>query len=56
MRERGIEEHEVRLTVETGVLRRISNDRAVRERVFTQGYNWGGQEYPQKEVTVVYTK
>ncbi len=55
MRERGIEEQEVRLTVETGVLAQVSEDRAVRERVFALGYYWGGQEYPHKEVTVVYT-
>ena len=55
MRERGIEEQEVRLTVETGVLRQVSDNRAVRGRVFTLGYNLGGQEYPHKEVTVVYT-
>lgn len=55
MRERGIEEREVRLTVETGVLAQVSGDRAVREQVFTLGYYWGGREHPHKEVTVVYT-
>ncbi len=55
MRERGIEEQEVRLTVETGVLTQVSDNRAVRKRVFTLGYHSGGQEYPHKEVNVVYT-
>ena len=55
MTERGIEEREVRLTVETGILRQVSDNRGVRERVFTLGYNFGGQEYQHKEVTVVYT-
>ena len=55
MRERGIEEQEVRLTVETGVLTQLSDNRALRRRVFTLGYSSGGHEYPHKEVTVIYT-
>ena len=48
-------EDEVTQTVERGVLLEVNGDRAIRRRVFTRGYSWLGQDYPHKEVTVVYT-
>jgi len=55
MQERGITNRDVTLTVEAGTLVRVSADRAIRRRVFTEGYSWLSRDYPHKEVTVVYT-
>ena len=54
MKERGIADREIILTVETGDLTGVSGDRIIRQRVFTEGYNWLGRDYPHKEVRVVY--
>ena len=55
MQERGITEGEVALTVEAGLLVEVSGNRAIHQRIFTQGYRWFGRDYHHKEVTVVYT-
>ena len=54
LQERGITEREVRDTVEAGLLVEVSENRAIRRRIFTQGYSWVGRNYSHKEVTVVY--
>ena len=54
LQERGINEREVRDTAEAGLLVEVSENRAIRRRIFTQGYSRIGRNYSHKEVTVVY--
>ena len=51
---RGIEEHEVIDTVEAGDPVDTVGNRYIRRRVFTEGYQWYGRQYPHKEITAVY--
>ena len=50
MRLRGIEEHEVIGTVETGELVDSVGNRFIRRRVFAEGYRWYGRAYDHKEI------
>lgn len=54
MRLRGIVREEVIDAVEFGELVGVVGNRYIRQRVFTEGYNWHGRDYPHKEIRVVY--
>ena len=54
MKARGITEEEIRRVILTGQLTHAEYGRLKSTAVFTDGYHWGGKDYPHKEVQVIY--
>ncbi len=56
MQERGVSEEEVIATVREGASATLEDNRLLRRKVFTMGYQRRGRSYSHKEVTVIYTE
>jgi metal-dependent hydrolase (beta-lactamase superfamily II) len=54
-KKQAVDPAEVALTVEEGTLIGVRDNKGSRRRVFRAGYNQGGRDYLEKEITVVYT-